>query len=138
MSVKLSPRVKKSRVKDEIRPEVHKTIKRDVSSDREQCKTETSEDGSDSYRNYLIDERSENYNVLATPSREISVDGESQINSKIITLIENEMKRENNKHHFTDSRPQSLSFYEEEKMPEELSGKRRNRIMCINFNFLLL
>lgn len=33
------------------------------------------------------------------------------------------MKRDNNKHtHFSDSRPQSLSFYEDEKIPEELSG----------------
>nr|CAI5852355.1 unnamed protein product [Callosobruchus analis] len=33
------------------------------------------------------------------------------------------MKRDINKHsHFTDSRPQSLSFYEDEKIPEELSG----------------
>lgn len=52
------------------------------------------------------------------------MDGETQINTKILSLIETEMKRDINKHsHFTESRPQSLSFYEDEKMPEELSGK---------------
>lgn len=56
-----------------------------------------------------------------TPSREVSVDEESQINSKILSLIETEMKRDKHSH-FTDSRPQSLSFYEDEKIPEELSG----------------
>lgn len=62
--------------------------------------------------------------MVHTPSREISVDGESQINSKIISLIETEMKRDINKQsHFTESRPQSLSFYEDEKIPEELSGE---------------
>lgn len=71
-----------------------------------------------------MEDKNDNYSVH-TPSREISVDGETQISSKILTLIETEMKRDLNKHsHFTDSRPQSLSFYEEEKIPEELSGKK--------------
>lgn len=51
------------------------------------------------------------------------MDGESQINSKIVSLIETEMKRDIKQSHFTESRPQSLSFYEDEKMPEELSGE---------------
>ncbi|CAH1174125.1 unnamed protein product [Phaedon cochleariae] len=71
------------------------------------------------------DKRNENdvIDVKALPSRDISVDGDSQINSKILSLIETEMKRDINKHsHFTDSRPQSLSFYEDERVPEELSG----------------
>lgn len=68
------------------------------------------------------EDKNDNYSTN-TPSREISVDEESQINSKILSLIESEMKRDVNKHsHFTDSRPQSLSFYEDEKIPEELSG----------------
>lgn len=51
------------------------------------------------------------------------MDGESQINSKILSLIETEMKQNIKQSHFTESRPQSLSFYEDEKMPEELSGE---------------
>lgn len=128
MSLKVSPRPRKSRQKDESKLEivaqVHKPIKRDISSDIEVHRNaEQSEGTSESNKTYRLEDRNENYNVH-TPSREISIDGESQINSKILTLIENEMKRDINKHnHFTDSRPQSLSFYEEEKIPEELSGK---------------
>lgn len=126
MSLKLSPRHKKMRQKEEMKQEivaqVHKPAKRDVSSDREANKTENSEESSSSNKTYFLEDRNENYSIH-TPSREISVDGESQINSKILTLIESEMKRDINKqNHFSDSRPQSLSFYEEEKIPEELSG----------------
>lgn len=125
-STKTSPRPKKLRQKDEMKQEivaqVHKPNKRDVSSDREANKTENSEESSGSNKTYLLEDKNDNYSIH-TPSREISVDGETQINSKIISLIETEMKRDINKHnHFSDSRPQSLSFYEEEKMPEELSG----------------
>lgn len=71
----------------------------------------------------LFSVEDKNENCVRTPSRDVSVDEETQINAKIINLIENEMKRDNNKHtHFSDSRPQSLSFYEDEKIPEELSG----------------
>ncbi|XP_008192520.1 transmembrane protein 237 [Tribolium castaneum] len=111
MSSKMSTRPRKHKHKDDMKQEtvvqVHKTVKSDTSSDE---KTKLNEDKND------------NYNTN-TPSREISVDEESQINSKILSLIESEMKRDANKHsHFTDSRPQSLSFYEDEKAPEELSG----------------
>ncbi|RZC36081.1 transcriptional regulator ATRX -like [Asbolus verrucosus] len=112
MSTKMSTRPRKHKHKEEMKQEtvaqVHKTIKSDTSSE-EKNKTR-SEDKNDNYS-------------TNTPSREISVDEESQINSKILSLIESEMKRDANKHsHFTDSRPQSLSFYEDEKVPEELSG----------------
>lgn len=69
--------------------------------------------------------------MVHTPSREISVDGESQINSKILSLIETEMKQNIKQSHFTESRPQSLSFYEDEKMPEELSGELIFTILTI-------
>lgn len=123
---KVSPRHKKMRQKDELKQEivaqVHKPNRRDASSDREANRTENSEESSGSNKTYLLEDKNENYS-MHTPSREISVDGETQINSKIISLIETEMKRDINKlNHFSDSRPQSLSFYEEEKMPEELSG----------------
>ncbi|KAJ8945497.1 hypothetical protein NQ318_017940 [Aromia moschata] len=69
------------------------------------------------------EDKNENVSVH-TPSRDVSVDGETQINSKILSLIETEMKRDINKHsHFTDSRPQSLSFYEDEKVPKSYPGK---------------
>lgn len=122
----MSPRLKKNRkddVKHEIVVQVHKPALRDGSSDRETLKnTEPSEESSESNKTYFLEDKNENYSVH-TPSRDISVDGDVQINTKIISLIENEMKRDINKHsHFTDSRPQSLSFYEDEKIPEELSG----------------
>ncbi|KAH0809985.1 hypothetical protein GEV33_012809 [Tenebrio molitor] len=108
----MSTRPRKHKHKEEMKQEtvaqVHKTVKSDTSSDE---KTKP--------RN---EDKNDNYSTN-TPSREISVDEESQINSKILSLIESEMKRDANKHsHFTDSRPQSLSFYEDEKIPEELSG----------------
>lgn len=59
------------------------------------------------------------------------MDGESQINSKILSLIETEMKQNIKQSHFTESRPQSLSFYEDEKMPEELSGELIFTILTI-------
>lgn len=107
----MSTRPRKHKHKDDMKQEtvaqVHKTVKSDTSSDE---------------RTKLNEDKNENYSTN-TPSREISVDEESQINSKILSLIESEMKRDANKHsHFTDSRPQSLSFYEDEKVPEELSG----------------
>lgn len=108
MSVKLSPRPRKSHKKDEVKQEivaqVHKPVKRDVSSDRELNRgTEYSEDSSGSNRTYFLEDKNENFGA-PTPNQ-------------------NEMKRDMNKHnHFTDSRPQSLSFYEDEKIPEELSG----------------
>ncbi|XP_076257437.1 uncharacterized protein LOC143194474 isoform X2 [Rhynchophorus ferrugineus] len=120
-SVKLSPRPRKHKqkednMKQEIVAQVHKQIKSATSSENDYGNSEDNLEVSKSDKN-------ENYNVLHTPSREISVDGETQINSKILALIETEMKRDINKHsHFTESRPQSLSFYEDEKMPEELSG----------------
>ena len=109
-------------MKQEIVAQVHKPTKRDVSSERGGEKNDYHVEGTESNKNYLVEDKNDNYSVH-TPSRDISVDGEAQINSKILNLIETEMRRDINKHsHFTDSRPQSLSFYEEEKMPEELSG----------------
>lgn len=120
-------------MKQEIVAQVHKTPKKEVSSDTENINklsetttNGTTESGSETTTNrtYKVEDKNDNYSVH-TPSRDISVDGETQISSKILTLIETEMKRDLNKHsHFTDSRPQSLSFYEEEKIPEELSGKK--------------
>lgn len=118
-------------MKQEIVAQVHKTPKKEVGSDtdnvinlQETTTNGISDSGSDTTnKTYKVEDRNDNFSVH-TPSRDISVDGETQISSKILTLIETEMKRDLNKHsHFTDSRPQSLSFYEEEKMPEELSGK---------------
>ncbi|KAJ3658155.1 hypothetical protein Zmor_009913 [Zophobas morio] len=111
MSTKMSSRPRKHKHKDDMKQEtvaqVHKTVKSDTSSDEKNKKNE---------------DKNDNYSTN-TPSRDVSVDEESQINSKILSLIESEMKRDANKHsHFTDSRPQSLSFYEDEKIPEELSG----------------
>lgn len=110
-------------MKQDIVAQVHKTVKRESSSDRENVKKiEQTEDGSETNKTFIMEDRNDNYS-LRTPSRDVSVDSEAQINSKIINLIETEMKRDINKHsHFTDSRPQSLSFYEDEKIPEELSG----------------
>ncbi|XP_017779934.1 PREDICTED: uncharacterized protein LOC108565150 [Nicrophorus vespilloides] len=105
-------------MKSEIVVQVHKSSKREVSSDRETLKTEGSEESSGSNKTYVKDDGG----GIDAVSREVSVDGESQINSKIISLIEAEMKRDVRHATFSDSRPQSLSFYEEEKMPEELSG----------------
>lgn len=129
MSLKMSPLPRKPRQNDEINPEmlapVHRSAKGERCLDRESKKNlENSDDGSDSNRTYILEDKNENF-TIRTPSREISVDGEAQINSKILALIESEMKRDVKKSsHFSDSRPQSLSFYEEEKMPEELSGNK--------------
>lgn len=135
MSTKTTSRPRKHRQKDDMKQEivaqVHKTPKKEISPDTENVNKppETTTNGiidssSDTTnKTYKVEDKNDNYSVH-TPSREISVDGETQISSKILTLIETEMKRDLNKHsHFTDSRPQSLSFYEEEKMPEELSGR---------------
>ncbi|CAH0560271.1 unnamed protein product [Brassicogethes aeneus] len=121
MSSKLprSPRTRREKQQDYVRQEtvaqVHKSTKSNTSSEYDYA---NSEDNGEF-------KHEENENIeLHTPSV-ISVDGESQINSKILSLIESEIKRDNNstkKSHFTDSRPQSLSFYEDEKIPEELSG----------------
>nr|CAH7768480.1 unnamed protein product [Callosobruchus chinensis] len=118
-ATKISPRTRKRRFREEMKEQivaqVHKAV---VSNDS------TEESGPEGNRTYTKNEDTKNENVsIHTPSRDISVDGETQINSKILSLIETEMKRDINKHsHFTDSRPQSLSFYEDEKIPEELSG----------------
>lgn len=120
-SSKVSPRTRKRKQKDEMKEQivaqVHKPVISTTSSENDY------EDNVESNRTYTkYEDKNENIS-MHTPSREISVDGESQINSKIMTLIESEMRRDINKiSHFTDSRPQSLSFYEDEKMPEELSG----------------
>ncbi|XP_018331204.1 uncharacterized protein LOC108741081 [Agrilus planipennis] len=125
MSSKLSPRPRKHRQKDEVKQDivaqVHKPLKHDVPSEESK-----SDEMSESNRTYNMEDKNNDKNSnysQRTPSRDISIDGESTINTKIISLIETEMKRDINKHnHFSDSRPQSLSFYEDEKMPEELSG----------------
>ncbi|KAF5302240.1 hypothetical protein FQA39_LY10279 [Lamprigera yunnana] len=121
MSSKVSSRARKQREKNEMKQDivaqVHKSVKRDQSEERENNLEDT-----ESKKTFIIEDKNDNYS-LRTPSRDVSVDGESQINSKILNLIETEMRRDINKiSHFTDSRPQSLSFYEEEKIPEELSG----------------
>lgn len=142
MSAKTTSRPRKHRQKDDMKQEivvqVHKTPKKEANPDTEnvnkiQETTTTNgvvDSGSDTTnKTYKVEDRNDNYSVH-TPSRDVSVDGETQISSKILTLIETEMKRDLNKHsHFTDSRPQSLSFYEEEKIPEELSGKTRDHSM---------
>lgn len=104
-------------MKEQIVAQVHKPVISTTSSENDY------EDNVESNRTYTkYEDKNENIS-MHTPSREISVDGESQITSKIMTLIESEMRRDINKlSHFTDSRPQSLSFYEDEKIPEELSG----------------
>lgn len=120
-SSKVSPRTgkrkQKHEMKEQIVAQVHKAVISTTSSENDY------EDNVESNKTYTkYEDKNENIS-MHTPSRDISVDGESQINSKIMTLIETEMKRDINKiSHFTDSRPQSLSFYEDEKMPEELSG----------------
>lgn len=124
---KVTSKTKKSRQKDESKQEmvaqVHKLVKQDVGVDRESQRTEYSDDGIKSNKNYLVEDKNENYTVSTTPVRDVSDDSDVHINSKILNLIESEMRRDTNKQsHFTDSRPQSLSFYEEEKIPEELSG----------------
>lgn len=128
------PRIRKHRQKDEMKQEivaqVHKNVNKEVSPDTENVnKPEGSEESTETNKTY-VEDKNDNYSVH-TPSRDISVDGETQISSKILNLIETEMKRDINKHsHFTDSRPQSLSFYEEEKMEEELSGLFISIICC--------
>lgn len=124
---KANHKPRKNRQKDEAKQEivaqVHKPVRQDVSSDRDTPKTDYSEDGTKSNKNYLVEDKNENYTVSTTPVRDVSDDSDVHINSKILNLIESEMRRDTNKQaHFTDSRPQSLSFYEEERMPEELSG----------------
>ncbi|KAG5870651.1 hypothetical protein JTB14_010569 [Gonioctena quinquepunctata] len=146
MNTNLSPRPKKRKQQDDkkeqIIAQVHKPVFSNTSSDNDygSIRSANSEDNVESNRTYTkvedakndrtytkndkarYEDKNENIS-MHTPSREISVDGESQINSKILSLIETEMRRDINKHsHFTDSRPQSLSFYEDEKIPEELSG----------------
>lgn len=121
MSAIRSPRTRKEKREDYIRQEivaqVHKSTKSNTSSENDYGNSEDNVE--------FVGKHEENENIeMHTPSVELSIDGESQINSKILSLIESEIKRENNrKTHFTDSRPQSLSFYEDEKMPEELSGR---------------
>ncbi|XP_023020924.2 uncharacterized protein [Leptinotarsa decemlineata] len=148
MNSNLSPRPKKRKqqhqdeMKEQIVAQVHKPVFSNTSSDNDygSIQSANSEDNLESNRTYtkfeegrndmtftkhdIMTYEDKNENIsMHTPSREISVDGESQINSKILSLIETEMRRDINKHsHFTDSRPQSLSFYEDEKVPEELSG----------------
>lgn len=124
MSQKVSPRPRKRKqkedMKEQIVAQVHKAVKSATSSENDYV---NSEENLESKKTFTYEDKNENISVH-TPSRDISVDGETQINSKIISLIETEMKRDINKHsHFTDSRPQSLSFYEDEKVPEELSGE---------------
>ncbi|KAK5643231.1 hypothetical protein RI129_007076 [Pyrocoelia pectoralis] len=124
MSSKIIPKPRKQRQKDEMKQEivaqVHKCVKRDQSDETENINN--IEDTSECNKTFILEDKNDNYS-LRTPSRDVSVDGEAQINSKILNLIETEMRRDINKiSHFTDSRPQSLSFYEEEKIPEELSG----------------
>ncbi|KAK9870358.1 hypothetical protein WA026_006443 [Henosepilachna vigintioctopunctata] len=105
MSSKLSPRSKKHKYKEEKYEtivQVHKILKSDTSSEKDNqsnlslSRTDNSEDG-ESNKAFQMEDYNENYNHIRnhTPSREISVD---------------------------ESRPQSLSFYEDEKIPEELSG----------------
>lgn len=125
MSTKASPRPRKRKQKEEMKEQivaqVHKTVVSTTSSENDYANSEDNLESNRTYTKY--EDKNENIS-MHTPSREISVDGETQINSKILSLIETEMKRDINKHsHFTDSRPQSLSFYEDEKIPEELSGK---------------
>lgn len=123
MSVKLSPRPRKhnlNEMKQEIVAQVHKSGK--SSSQENIIPEDVIAPSSKTYTK--LEDRNENFSLHNTPSREISVDSETQINSKIISLIETEMKRDKHSH-FTDSRPQSLSFYEDEKVPEELSGNFR-------------
>lgn len=113
MNRNVTERPRKHKNKEEMKQEtvaqVHKTIKPETSSDLEKTS--------------IYAEQKNGSHSTSTPSRDVSVDEESQINSKILSLIEREMKRDVNKHsQFTDSRPQSLSFYEDEKLPEELSG----------------
>lgn len=146
-AVKTPSRPRRQRQKDEMKQDivaqVHKTIKKEITStpDAENVNnSEHSESSSETNTNrtYKVEDKNDNYS-MNTPSREISVDGESQISSKILTLIETEMKRDINKlSHFTDSRPQSLSFYEEEKIPEELSGWLRVHTSRINNNTIQL
>lgn len=123
----LSPKTKKHKqnqnqkedMKEQIVAQVHKSVLSNTNSDNDYANNSETE----SNRTYTkYEDKNENIS-MHTPSREISVDGETQINSKIMSLIETEMRRDINRHsHFTDSRPQSLSFYEDEKIPEELSG----------------
>lgn len=144
MSTKSSPkpRPRKRQSKDEIISEtvapVHKPIKKEINqtesvqlSNITENKPEI-ETSSESNRTFILEERANvNANLNKQNSfinRDISIESEIQINTKIekgiIGFMETEIKKEKSKYtHFTDSRPQSLSFYEEEKAPEELSGQ---------------
>lgn len=131
-SSKVSPRTRKRKQKDEMKEQivaqVHKPVISTTSSENDY------EDNLESKKTYTKYEDKNDNISMHTPSRDISVDGESQINSKIMSLIETEMKRDINKvSHFTDSRPQSLSFYEDEKMPEELSGTSEYPLFVLSF-----
>lgn len=138
MSTKSSPkpRPRKRQSKDELISEtvapVHKPIKNEINH-TESVQLENKpeiETSSESNRTFILEDRT-NVNLNKQNSfinRDISIESELQINTKIekgiIGFMETEIKKEKSKYtHFTDSRPQSLSFYEEEKAPEELSGQ---------------
>lgn len=140
MSTKSSPkpRSRKRQTKDEIIHEtvapVHKPIKNEINqTDTVQLtngienKIER-ESSSESNKTFTVVEDKNDKINIQTLCRDTSCESELMINSKIergiIGFMETEIKKEKSKYnHFTDSRPQSLSFYEEEKAPEELSGQ---------------
>nr|CAH7751615.1 unnamed protein product [Callosobruchus chinensis] len=110
------PRTRKRRFREEMKEQivaqVHKAV---VSNDS------TEESGPEGNRTYTKNEDTKNEMSALYTEQGHFCGWRDPINSKILSLIETEMKRDINKHsHFTDSRPQSLSFYEDEKIPEEL------------------
>lgn len=117
-------RLTKEETKHEPVVPVHKTVKSD--NNLSDCQLEGEiEESTESNRTFIYEDKNDNIQSI---SRDVSIDTGLQINSKIengiIGFMEAEMKKEKSKYsHFTDSRPQSLSFYEEEKAPEELSGQ---------------
>lgn len=124
---------KRKRTKEDTKPDnvvpVHKTVKSDNNLSDCQVESEIEESlqnlSSESNKTFIYEDKNDNIQPI---SRDISIDTGLQINSKIengiIGFMEAEIKKEKSKYsHFTDSRPQSLSFYEEEKAPEELSGQ---------------
>lgn len=120
---------KRKRTKEETKQDnvvpVHKAVKSDNLSSECQVESELEENLSESNKTFIYEDKNDNIQPI---SRDISIDTGLQINSKIengiIGFMETEIKKEKSKYsHFTDSRPQSLSFYEEEKAPEELSGQ---------------
>lgn len=128
-SPSLKPK-RKRQTKDDSKHEtvapVHKPVKSDIRHDSP-VQTDNGEidESSESNKTFTYEDKNDN---LPAISREISIDTGLQINSKIehgiIGFMEQEIKKEKSKYsHFTDSRPQSLSFYEDEKIPEELSGQ---------------